>query len=320
MSFKAWLNYPDYYFYWTYDGKNNSVFNAMNYVNPKMDEQIALARFETDPAKYEAQVKSFIQTAFDDVPRIPLVQDYRDVAMQPSIEGYTYWFHLTLDYRTLSRAPCRNGRRGTYPRRDLLKSPRGHMLTPAELSLLEAKTIAALSPRANLGGRGDRSRTRGHRADGPGRCTHSPRLRATGARSRPGHREGLTRGEPVGPLAGVPVPVKDLVLTKGMRTTFGSQLYVDFVPDRDDIAVERLRAAGAIIIGKTNAAEFGYGGVGHNPRLSHHQESVEPGAHAGRLERRLGRGGRHRYRADGHRQRWRRFDPFPRHPSPVCSA
>jgi peptide/nickel transport system substrate-binding protein len=56
------------------------------------------------PAKYETQVKSFIQTAFDDVPRIPLIQDYRDVAMQPSIEGYTYWFHLTLDYRTLSRA------------------------------------------------------------------------------------------------------------------------------------------------------------------------------------------------------------------------
>ncbi len=104
MSFKAWLNYPDYYFYWTYDGKNNSVFNAMNYVNPAMDEQIAKARFETDPAAYQGEVKSFIQTAFDDVPRIPLVQDFRDVAMQPSIEGYTYWFHLTLDYRTLSRA------------------------------------------------------------------------------------------------------------------------------------------------------------------------------------------------------------------------
>jgi peptide/nickel transport system substrate-binding protein len=104
MSFKAWLNYPDYYFYWTYDGKNNSVFNAMNYVNPAMDAQIAKARFETDPAAYATEVKSFIQMAFDDVPRIPLVQDFRDVAMQPSIEGYTYWFHLTLDYRDLSRA------------------------------------------------------------------------------------------------------------------------------------------------------------------------------------------------------------------------
>lgn len=104
MSFKAWLNYPDYYFYWTYDGKNNSVFNAMNYVNPEMDELIAKARFETDTAAYEEAVKGFIQIAMDDVPRIPLVQDFRDVAMQPEIEGYTYWFHLTLDYRTLSRA------------------------------------------------------------------------------------------------------------------------------------------------------------------------------------------------------------------------
>ena len=75
----------------------------------------------------------------------------------------------------------------------------------------------------------------------------------------------LLRGERAGPLAGVPVPVKDLVLTKGIRTTFGSLLYENFVPTNDDIVVERLRAAGAIIIGKTNVSEFGYGGVGHNP-------------------------------------------------------
>jgi peptide/nickel transport system substrate-binding protein len=104
MSFKAWLNYPDYYFYWTYDGVNNSVFNAMNYVNPAMDDLIAKARFETDAAAYEDEVKGFIQIAMDDVPRIPMVQDFRDVAMQPEINGYTYWFHLTLDYRTLSRS------------------------------------------------------------------------------------------------------------------------------------------------------------------------------------------------------------------------
>jgi len=104
MSFKAWLNYPDYYFYWTYDGVNNSVFNAMDYVNPEMDELIAAARFESDPAKYEEQVKGFIKIAFDDVPRIPLVQDFRDVAMQKNIENYTYWFHLVLDFRQLTRA------------------------------------------------------------------------------------------------------------------------------------------------------------------------------------------------------------------------
>jgi peptide/nickel transport system substrate-binding protein len=103
MSFKAWLNYPDYYFYWTYDGINNSVFDDMNYKNPAMDSQIEAARFETDPAKYDAEIKSFITTAFQDVPRIPLVNDYRDVAMQKNIEGYTYWFHLVLDYRSIKR-------------------------------------------------------------------------------------------------------------------------------------------------------------------------------------------------------------------------
>jgi aspartyl-tRNA(Asn)/glutamyl-tRNA(Gln) amidotransferase subunit A len=75
----------------------------------------------------------------------------------------------------------------------------------------------------------------------------------------------IDRGDAIGPLAGVPVAIKDLVLTKGLRTTFGSTLYADYVPDVDDIVVERLKAAGAIVIGKTNASEFGYGGFGHNP-------------------------------------------------------
>jgi aspartyl-tRNA(Asn)/glutamyl-tRNA(Gln) amidotransferase subunit A len=74
----------------------------------------------------------------------------------------------------------------------------------------------------------------------------------------------LAKGEPAGPLAGVPVAIKDLVLTKGLRTTFGSRLYADYVPACDDIVVERLKRAGAIVIGKTNVAEFGYGAFGHN--------------------------------------------------------
>ncbi|CAI1866161.1 amidase [Serratia proteamaculans] len=74
----------------------------------------------------------------------------------------------------------------------------------------------------------------------------------------------IKAGASVGPLAGIPVAVKDLICTKNLRTTFGSQLYSDFVPEEDDIVVERLKAAGAIIIGKTNTSEFGYGAVGHN--------------------------------------------------------
>src|SRR5271156_887861 len=57
----------------------------------------------------------------------------------------------------------------------------------------------------------------------------------------------LKRGEKVGPLAGAPVAIKDLVLTKGLRTTFGSRLYAGYVPEDDDIVVERLRRAGAIV-------------------------------------------------------------------------
>jgi len=74
----------------------------------------------------------------------------------------------------------------------------------------------------------------------------------------------IARGETVGPLAGVPVAIKDLVLTKGLRTTFGSRLYAGYVPEDDDIVVERLRRAGAIVIGKSNASEFGFGAHGNN--------------------------------------------------------
>ena len=69
----------------------------------------------------------------------------------------------------------------------------------------------------------------------------------------------LARGEDPGPLAGLPVAHKDLTPTKGVRTTFGSPLFADFVPDADGLVVERLKAAGAITVGKTNTPEFGAG-------------------------------------------------------------
>ncbi len=75
----------------------------------------------------------------------------------------------------------------------------------------------------------------------------------------------LAKGEDAGPLAGVPIGIKDLVATKDLVTAMGSMLYKDFTPDEDDIVVERLKEAGAIIVGKTNVPEFGYSAVGHNP-------------------------------------------------------
>ena len=66
----------------------------------------------------------------------------------------------------------------------------------------------------------------------------------------------------------MPVGIKDLVATKGIRTVMGSVLYKDFVPDEDDIIVERLKAAGAVIIGKTNVPELGYSGAWATARSS----------------------------------------------------
>jgi amidase len=67
------------------------------------------------------------------------------------------------------------------------------------------------------------------------------------------------RNATVGPLHGIPVGIKDVTLTKGMRTTFGSKLFEDYIPDEDAAVVERLRAAGAIVMGKTNTPEFAFG-------------------------------------------------------------
>jgi len=77
--------------------------------------------------------------------------------------------------------------------------------------------------------------------------------------------EKLARGDAVGPLHGLPVAHKDLQPTKGIRTTFGSPIFEHFVPDQDALIVERLRAAGAITVGKTNTPEFGAGSQTFNP-------------------------------------------------------
>jgi amidase len=71
--------------------------------------------------------------------------------------------------------------------------------------------------------------------------------------------EDLSRGVSRGPLHGLPIAHKDLQPTHGVRTTFGSRIYQDFVPPADSLLVERVRQAGAILVGKTNTPEFGAG-------------------------------------------------------------
>jgi len=69
----------------------------------------------------------------------------------------------------------------------------------------------------------------------------------------------IARADPIGPLHGLPIAHKDLLPTRGIRTTFGSPIHRDLVPDDDALIVERVRRAGAITIGKTNTPEFGAG-------------------------------------------------------------
>ncbi|MDE0885192.1 MAG: amidase [Myxococcota bacterium] len=76
--------------------------------------------------------------------------------------------------------------------------------------------------------------------------------------------ERQARGEALGPLHGLPIAHKDLVMTEGIRSTSGSLLMAEHVPSADDLVVERLRSAGAITLGKTNVPEFGAGSQTYN--------------------------------------------------------
>ncbi len=77
--------------------------------------------------------------------------------------------------------------------------------------------------------------------------------------------EAQAKGAALGPLHGLPIAHKDLVETKGIRTTFGSPLFKDNVPKDDELIIERLKRAGAITLGKTNTPEFGAGSQTFNP-------------------------------------------------------
>jgi amidase len=77
--------------------------------------------------------------------------------------------------------------------------------------------------------------------------------------------DARARGEQLGPLHGLVVAVKDLTDVAGVRTTYGSPVFADHVPDADHLVAARLRAAGAVLVGKTNTPEFGAGSHTFNP-------------------------------------------------------
>ncbi len=111
-------------------------------------------------------------------------------------------------------------------------------ISPVELTRAVLERIEAVNPQINA------------------YCTLVPELALRSAREA---EEKGKKKENLGPLHGIPLSIKDLAPTRGIRTTWGSKYYRDFVPDEDAILVERLKAAGAIILGKTNTPEFGIG-------------------------------------------------------------
>jgi aspartyl-tRNA(Asn)/glutamyl-tRNA(Gln) amidotransferase subunit A len=127
------------------------------------------------------------------------------------------------------------------------------------VDLVEAVRTKAVSPlevtRAVL------DRIEQHNAQINAFCTPTPELALEQARQL---ESALMRGESLGPLGGVPISVKDLTAVKGVRTAKGSLLYADYVSDEDSPAVERVKQAGAIVIGKTNTPEFGWKGDSGN--------------------------------------------------------
>ena len=115
-------------------------------------------------------------------------------------------------------------------------------------------------------------------------------------------------GAALGPLDGVPLTVKDNIPVRGLRTTWGSNLYANYVPATDELPIARLREAGAIILGKTNCPEFTLQGYTDNllfgPTRNPWNLELTPGGSSGGAVAAVSAGiGPHR-----DRHRWRRFD------------
>jgi aspartyl-tRNA(Asn)/glutamyl-tRNA(Gln) amidotransferase subunit A len=140
--------------------------------------------------------------------------------------------------------------------RDLAAAVRARRLSPVEIVDAVLARIAALNPRLNA------------------YCTLAAEAARQAARAA---EAALLAGEPLGPLHGVPVSIKDLIFTRGLRTTRGSLVFADLVPTEDSPAVERLRRAGAIVLGKTNTPEFGWKGVTDNRVFGPTRNPWDPG-------------------------------------------
>ncbi|WP_165820909.1 amidase [Pueribacillus theae] len=97
--------------------------------------------------------------------------------------------------------------------------------------------------------------------------------------------EAVMKGEELGGLHGIPVAIKDLTPTKGILTTYGSEMFKDFIPDYDATFLQRIKEAGGIVLGKTNTPEFGHKGTTDNPLFGTTKnpwnEKLTPGGSSG---------------------------------------
>ena len=127
---------------------------------------------------------------------------------------------------------------------DLAALIRTKQVSPTEVTDLVLARIEALNPRLNAF------------------C----RVAADGARAAAREAEiAVMKSEPLGLLHGVPFSVKDVLDTRGIPTTHGSRLFADSIPDRDSVAVGRLREGGAVMLGKTTTSEFGHKAITESP-------------------------------------------------------
>ena len=127
---------------------------------------------------------------------------------------------------------------------DLAAMIRKKEISPVEITEALLTRIDALNPRLNAF------------------CLVTPDVARVAAREA---EIAVMKREPIGPLHGVPVSIKDVLYTRGIRTTGGSRLFAELMPEEDAIAVSRLRASRAVILGKTNTSEFGHKAVTDNP-------------------------------------------------------
>src|SRR5215469_8277637 len=130
---------------------------------------------------------------------------------------------------------------------------RKRKLSPVELTKLMLGRIERLNPKLNayITITGELALAQAKKAETE---LYAPR-------GRRGHRDR-------GPLHGIPISLKDNIYTKDIRTTVGSNILKDFVPQRDAVVVSQLKEAGATILGKTNLHEFAYGVTTNNPHFS----------------------------------------------------